>query len=221
MEMSESIMKLSKAVVKMQGELQGAIKSSDNPFFKSKYADLEYCWAAGKQPLQNNGLAVLQFVGEYEDGIQKLKTILVHESGEWISNLASIPLGKKDPHGAIAAVTYLRRASFSACLGLIQQDLDWNDCLDPKTVTKHGKGSHSPIQGSLKELYSSELDKANSTAINITASHKLGMVEDARKMFYESGLSNEVQMGVWELLQSNSKCRSAIKALQDTKNAQS
>lgn len=40
MNKSESIGKLAEALSKAQGEMKGAIKDADNPYFKSKYADL-------------------------------------------------------------------------------------------------------------------------------------------------------------------------------------
>jgi hypothetical protein len=214
MEKSESIVKLSKALVKMQSEMGAASKSSDNPFFKSKYADLASVKEATRLPLLNNGLTITQFVGEYVAGVMSLETIILHESGEYMSRVASIPIAKADCHAATAGVTYLRRTSIAAVCNLMQEDDDGNAAADPK---KRGKGAHSPIQDSLKELSTSELAKANSVSILMTKAHRDGNVEEARRLFYDNGLINEVKSGIWELLQSNSKCRSAVSALQTTR----
>jgi|TARA_R110000744_G_scaffold324496_1_gene430318 hypothetical protein len=214
MEKSESIVKLSKALVKMQSEMGAASKSSDNPYFKSKYADLASVKEATRLPLLNNGLTITQFVGEYVAGVMSLETIILHESGEYMSRVASIPIAKADCHAATAGVTYLRRTSIAAVCNLMQEDDDGNAAADPK---KRGKGAHSPIQDSLKELSTSELAKANSVSILMTKAHRDGNVEEARRLFYDNGLINEVKSGIWELLQSNSKCRSAVSALQTTR----
>jgi hypothetical protein len=198
----------------MQSEMGAASKSSDNPYFKSKYADLASVKEATRLPLLNNGLTITQFVGEYVAGVMSLETIILHESGEYMSRVASIPIAKADCHAATAGVTYLRRTSIAAVCNLMQEDDDGNAAADPK---KRGKGAHSPIQDSLKELSTSELAKANSVSILMTKAHRDGNVEEARRLFYDNGLINEVKSGIWELLQSNSKCRSAVSALQTTR----
>jgi len=216
MNRSESIVKLAKALVKMQSEMEGAAKSSENPFFKSKYADLESCWKAVKEPLTNNGLAVTQLVGEYIDGIQSLETILMHESGEFISGVASIPVGKKDAHGMGSACSYLRRYGMCAVLGLIQQDDDGNLALDPKKVVKKNK-QHLPNTGALDDLPLQDKEKAKEVAMVMVEAHKEGDVEKARAVFYDATLTNELRCGIWELLQPNSKVRSAVKDLQNNR----
>jgi hypothetical protein len=214
MEKSESIVKLSKALVKMQSEMGAASKSSDNPFFKSKYADLASVKEATRLPLLNNGLTITQFVGEYVAGVMSLETIILHESGEYMSRVASIPIAKADCHAATAGVTYLRRTSIAAVCNLMQEDDDGNAAADPK---KRGKGAHSPLMGSLEELTAGELVTAKAVAIGMDEAHKIGNVKEAHRLFYGNGLSNEMKEGIWELLKNNSKCRSAVSELQKTR----
>jgi hypothetical protein len=214
MEKSESIVKLSKALVKMQSEMGAASKSSDNPFFKSKYADLASVKEATRLPLLNNGLTITQFVGEYVAGVMSLETIILHESGEYMSRVASIPIAKADCHAATAGVTYLRRTSIAAVCNLMQEDDDGNAAADPK---KRGKGAHSPLMGSLEELTAGELVTAKAVAIGMDEAHKIGNVKEAHRLFYGNGLSNEIKEGIWELLKNNSKCRSAVSELQKTR----
>jgi len=59
-ERSESISELAKALAKAQASIKGAVKDSQNPFFKSSYADLESVWDACRKPLTDNGLSVVQ-----------------------------------------------------------------------------------------------------------------------------------------------------------------
>ena len=57
---SEQINELALALSKVQGEIDGAIKDANNPFFKSKYADLTSCWQACREQLSKNNIAVVQ-----------------------------------------------------------------------------------------------------------------------------------------------------------------
>jgi hypothetical protein len=123
---SESIANLAKALSIVQGKLTYAVKDSANPFFKSKYADLESVWDACRSLLAENGLCVMQFPGEFIDGCMSLNTILSHSSGEWISQEMSMPVTKADAHGCMAILSYMRRGALSAVVGVVQADDDGN-----------------------------------------------------------------------------------------------
>ena len=138
MPQSDSIKELATALYKVQGELTYAKKDSANPFFKSRYADLESVWDACRDLLASNGLSVSQFPGSYceIDKSMSLTTILLHESGEWISNEMTLPVSKVDPQGAGSAITYMRRYALAAVVGVVQADDDANAATNPKSVTK-------------------------------------------------------------------------------------
>ena len=138
MNQSESIANLAKALSTVQGKLTHAKKDSANPFFKSKYADLESVWDACRDLLAYNGLSVAQFPGTYSDldKSMSLTTILMHESGEWILSEMSMPIAKPDPHGCMAAITYMRRGALAAVVGVVQADDDGNAASSPKPVVK-------------------------------------------------------------------------------------
>jgi hypothetical protein len=128
MQQSESIANLAKALSTVQGKLTHAKKDSANPFFKSKYADLESVWDACRDLLANNGLAVAQFPGTYSelDKSMSLITILTHSSGEWISQEMSVPMSKVDAQGAGSCISYMRRYALAAVVGVVQADDDGN-----------------------------------------------------------------------------------------------
>lgn len=121
---SETIDKIAPAFVKAQAACNGAKKSSNNPHFKSKYADLSAVWDACESALEVNKLSVLQGLGEVIDGKMQIETMLLHESGQWIKSLASIPLPKSDPQGYGSASTYARRYTLAALMGIVQEDDD-------------------------------------------------------------------------------------------------
>ena len=131
---SESIANLAKALSIVQGKLTHAKKDSANPFFKSKYADLESVWDACRDLLANNGLAVAQFPGTYSDldKTMSLTTVLTHESGEWISQEMSVPMSKVDAQGAGSCISYMRRYSLAAVVGVVQADDDGNAASNPQ-----------------------------------------------------------------------------------------
>ena len=130
---SESIAKLATALSIVQGKLTHAKKDSANPFFKSKYADLESVWDACRSLLAENGLAVMQFPGEFVDGTMSLNTILTHSSGEYMSYLMSVPVTKPDAQGAGSALTYMRRYALAAVVGVVQADDDANAAVVSKS----------------------------------------------------------------------------------------
>ena len=130
--MSEEIGKLSTALVKAQAEVESALKFSTNPHYGSPYADLTSVLTAIKPVLAKHGLAMVQYPG-YGDGIVTMTTVLLHESGQWIqSPVASIPITKQDPHGAMSGITYLRRGCASSLMALIaDEDDDGNAAVGP------------------------------------------------------------------------------------------
>ena len=138
MNQSESIANLALALSIVQGKLTHAKKDSANPFFKSKYADLESVWDSCRELLANNGLAVMQFPGTYSDldKSMSLTTIISHKSGEWISQEMSVPVTKPDAQGAGSALTYMRRYALAAVVGVVQADDDGNAASSPKPVVK-------------------------------------------------------------------------------------
>lgn len=150
---STSIVALAKALLKTQGALQPAVKDSTNPFFKSKYADLEAIWNACREALQANGLTVTQFPG-YSIGdppFATLTTVLIHESGEWIAGTAGAPLKQPDAQGVGSALTYLRRYALAAVIGVVTEDDDGNAASRSPKKKAYGIPGGNPEDGVIEE----------------------------------------------------------------------
>lgn len=143
MDKSETIIELAKALAKAQGQISPALKDSENPHFRSKYADLSSVWAACRKPLTDNGLSVVQMpVDAPTPSSVALTTLLLHTSGEYISSTVSAPLTKQDAQGIGSALTYLRRYALSAIIGVVaDDDDDGNAASRPHT---NGASSYSP-----------------------------------------------------------------------------
>jgi hypothetical protein len=119
MEKSDSITKLAKALNAFQAEMGTVAKTAVNPFYKSKYADLESVISAAKPHLKTHGLSFSQF-----PTMEGLITILMHESGEYISSEAKIVMKDQTAQGQGSAITYMRRYALSAVLGIATEDDD-------------------------------------------------------------------------------------------------
>ena len=122
---SESIKHLAIAMNKAQAVMSGAKKSAANPFFKSKYANLEEVIACIKEPFESNGLSFMQFPIT-EDDRAGVETIVMHESGEWISGSFMLKCSKIDPQGMASAITYARRYGIQSIAGIPSEDDDGN-----------------------------------------------------------------------------------------------
>lgn len=128
MNQSESIAKLAEALAAAQGEMHAAIRDANNPYFKSRYADLASVWEAIREPLSKHGLSVVQALCcdpallEYV----VLDTRLSHSSGEWLEGRIAIKPVKNDPQAVGSAITYMRRYSLQAIAGVAADDDDGN-----------------------------------------------------------------------------------------------
>lgn len=114
------------AFVKAQKAFGPALKTSTNPHFRSKYADLSNCIEAVIGALNDNGIGLMQRTYECQDGVM-VETIFVHESGEVMEcGMLHVPAAKHDPQGYGSALTYARRYSLLAATGLAPEDDDGN-----------------------------------------------------------------------------------------------
>ena len=130
---SESIGALVQALAKAQGQMRPADKDAINPHFRNSYATLAALWEAAKGPLSANGLAFTQLVqGE------TLVSILAHSSGEYLASqypiqpvravkqpdpadprrTVLVEVTSNDPQSIGSAISYARRYSMQAMLGL-------------------------------------------------------------------------------------------------------
>lgn len=114
------------AFVKAQKEFAPALKTSSNPHFKSRYADLSACVEAVIDALNNHGIAMIQRTHDDDKGVT-VETVFIHESGESLEGgRLHVPAAKHDPQGYGSALTYARRYSLMAACGIAPEDDDGN-----------------------------------------------------------------------------------------------
>jgi hypothetical protein len=152
--------KIATALVKAQKAFGPALKTSTNPHFKSKYADLAACVEAVIDALNENGIALIQQSHECADGVI-VETLFIHESGETISGGKLHFLApKNDPQGFMSALTYARRGSLMAACGIAPEDDDANRAVQsPKPVQKPSRAvrSREEVETLVKAATSPEL----------------------------------------------------------------
>lgn len=173
--MSEKIDQIAEALIAVQSEMGTVTKENENPYFKSKYADLAAVHRLCMPILTKNGLCVSQVCAPSERDVEiikndlkitqsmcgvKIVTLLLHKSGQYLgSELEMIPT-KMDPQGIGSAITYARRYALMAIIGLVaEEDDDGNAASTPPQKYNAPKKYHTPTPKSnatstFGELYS-------------------------------------------------------------------
>lgn len=154
MNRSETIGKVVGALLRAQKNMGNVTKDSKNPFFKSKYADINALRAEAMPALNAEGLVLLQPPTTFE-GRNYIETIIAHEeSGEFLSSLNEVITSKQnDPQNYLAAQTYTRRGALQAFLSMGSEDDDGNTANGRKIVEEKPSGV------ARKEKVSEELAK--------------------------------------------------------------
>lgn len=130
------MMLLVSALAKARAEFDAVTKNANNPFFKSKYADLSEVIGAITPALSANGLVVVQPIVQTENGLL-LRTQLYHVGGGVIESTFAIP-ENKDIQKLGSAITYVRRYSLSSLIGVAPQDDDGNAAAGKKVEGENG-----------------------------------------------------------------------------------
>lgn len=115
--------KLYAAILSVQSEAPIIGKGTDNPFFKSKYADLADIWKSIRELMKKNRLLISHTI-ECVEGVDYIRTKIIHaDTGEFIESATRIPVfSKVQEYGSY--ITYIRRYSISAMLGLVTDEDD-------------------------------------------------------------------------------------------------
>jgi hypothetical protein len=119
-------------------ELGAATKNSNNPHFKSKYADLGAVIDA-IHPVAAHGIWFIQMTHENEGGAD-VETIFIGHGEQFSAGRVFVPASKRDAHGFGSALTYARRYGLQTAFGLSTEDDDGNAAVKaqaapPKRIT--------------------------------------------------------------------------------------
>jgi hypothetical protein len=170
MNRSESIAKIAAALVKAQSEMGNAVKDSKNPFFKSKFADLNSVREACMPSLNKHGISVLQPTTVI-DGKFYVETTLLHESGEFLSGLYEVVAVKQnDPQALGAAVSYSRRYGLQSFVNIGAEDDDSETAMGRGNSKNIASSSNAPIITSS----ANNVDKLEEAAVSSTPTASRG-----------------------------------------------
>ena len=190
---------ISSALVKAQKAFGPALKTSTNPHFKSRYADLSACVEAVIEGLNANGIMLMQPCHESETGVT-VETLFVHESGETLSaGKLHVPAAKQDPQGYGSALTYARRYSLMAACGIAPEDDDGNAASQQKKPVQQ-KLTGSAVEDFITTISDSDsmdaLKKAFATAFRAAehvsddaAAKRFEQAKDKRKQQLQDELT--------------------------------
>lgn len=108
---------LTKALAAAQAEYPIVAYDSANPHFKSKFASYANCCDSLRGPLTKHGLSLPDFRPGMVGGMWVVVGTLRHSSGQWISGVAPLLMGKNDMQSFGAAMTYAKRTLLMALTG--------------------------------------------------------------------------------------------------------
>ena len=114
-------MEIYKKLLQVQKEVGAISKDSKNPFFKSKYFDINSLIQHVEPILTSHGLVLLQPIKDNQQG----SVIIDSENGETVESFMSLP-NLSDPQKMGSAVTYYRRYTLCSLLALQAEDDDAN-----------------------------------------------------------------------------------------------
>ena len=134
MNQTENINELVSALSKAQSKMKPATFNRVNPHFKNRYADFTSCMDACRIPLSDNGLSIMQYCETVNEKLM-LITMLAHTSGQWIKSHFPLNPAKMDSQSIGSAMTYAKRYSLSAMLGIVSDEEE-----DDDGEAAHGRG---------------------------------------------------------------------------------
>ena len=164
MKMSDSITNLATALAKAQAEIRPAIFDSTNPHFRSKYASLTAVMEACREALSKNQIAVVQGAAVV-DGAVAVTTLLLHASGEYISDELTMQFAQATPQQIGSSLSYCRRYSLASLVGITADDDDAEEAM-PKPNS--GEPAKDVKITPIKETDSQTRQSSNSQEVQTT-----------------------------------------------------
>jgi hypothetical protein len=175
------------SLIKAQSEIGKVYKEKINPHFKNKYVPLNSILEEIKPTLNDNGFFLTQKIC-VEGDQEVLKTELLHISGECLNSVAPLNIAdKNNPQKYGSAITYMRRYTLTALLGLEEEDDDG------KRATQENKSSQKISDQQLSEL-ENLLDSASKDKIEFCKAMKINSLSDLPNIRFQSVVDRLNQM---------------------------
>ena len=182
---SQSSDSLHKAIFEAQALFKPVYKSHENPFYKSKYADLGDTWDAVYPALTKCGLLFMQLPTSLG-----LLSRLVHvESGEYMECLIEMLYDKDGPQGFGSSLSYYRRYVLSSMLMICPEEDDGNIGQKGKTAEKEKAEPAKKLEirtNVTEKSILADIAKAKTRPVLERAYHELNAQEDWTQETYDS-----------------------------------
>src|SRR3990167_213705 len=175
-----------KAIFELKKEIGTMSKDSINPFFKSKYFDINQLLEHIEPLAQKNGLVILQPILK---GF--VRTEIYHvESGEMMcSEIALTDI--KEPQKVGSEITYFRRYTLQSLLGVQADDDDGNLASKPKAATKETTQTKELLWLNLVDKQNKPTKTYNDLRLNLEAGGVFTLA-DIRKKYKVSKESEKI-----------------------------
>lgn len=200
MEHSESIAKLAAALMVFQSEVKDPARDGENPHFRSKYVQIDGLLAAVRPILAQHGLSVVQSTGGDGQNVT-ITTMILHTSGEWLKTDAlTLRAQQATPQGAGSAITYGRRYSMSAALGVAwDDDDDGNAASTPPKAEKKAAPKAKAKSEAPRKVDSLRAIVAEAKEIGVTNDD----IKEVMLRHYNKSASNELTDAEAEEMEKN------------------
>lgn len=188
---SESISALCAALVAAQAEMPGVPKATKGQVGTAIrfYADLSSVLEVVNPVLAQHKLGFVQFPYGGTGGSVTVVTRIFHESGEWMECEASMPTGGNGAQGVGSAITYQKRYSLMAVLGLATEDDDGKAASAPaKQQAQRAPRQEQAAPADPNAISPQQLKKLQALA------NEKGYTERTRRLeYWESVLGRKVE----------------------------
>lgn len=161
---SDSLKELPGAFIALQSDLSPIKKDAQGN--RSKYASLTAVMQGVQGPLDTHGFVIFHTMRAGGANTASMETVLMHKSGEFISSTIEVPIAKpNDPQAYGSAMTYARRYSIMALLGLVTDDDD-------------GQSASITLEDRLKEVFdASNLEELSTAGLRHDNKPGLSIIE--------------------------------------------
>lgn len=168
---------LAKKLLDVQKKIENVTKSSSNPHFRSKYADLNEVLDVSKRALNEEGLFISQGAGKDAFGAYLETSIINSEDSQQISGRVYFSGTEDNMQKIGAAITYARRFGLVSLLALESEDDDGEAAVGRSKPAASQAPQASPkpqVQAAIQSRPSREtVNKAISAAATVLQAKKI------------------------------------------------
>ena len=115
---NNELRQLTDALLRVQTNIGSVIMNADNPYFNSRFANLDACWEYVRPFFNKEGILIQQIVHETDNGVS-IETLFIGYGTDLSGGKLPVPAQKQlDPQAYGSAVSYAKRYSLMQACGL-------------------------------------------------------------------------------------------------------